>query len=128
MYDKNNQSFKLKKRGDVFALEKEVASHNKQRPDYEQVIESSKFKSLMKEKKKFTIPLTIFFLVFYFMLPILTSYSTILNTPAIGDISWAWIYGFAQFVMTWVLCIVYVKKSAAFDNKAQQIIEEEIRG
>src|SRR5690625_7111869 len=80
MYDKNNQSFNLKKKGDVFALEKEVASHNKRKPDYEQVIESSKFKALMKEKKKFTIPLTIFFLVFYFMLPILTSYSTILNT------------------------------------------------
>lgn len=112
----------------MFALEKEIATNQKRQLDYEQIIEGSKFKSLMKEKKNFTIPLTIFFLVFYFMLPILTSYSTILNTPAIGDISWAWMYGFAQFVMTWVLCIVYVKKSAAFDNKAQQIIEEEIRG
>src|SRR5699024_12652198 len=121
-------NIELKRKWDEFALEKELASHNNQRLDYEQLNESSKYKSLMKEKKIFTIPLTIFLLVFYFKLPILTSYSTILTTPAIGDISWAWIYGFAQFVMTWVLCIVYVKKSAAFDNKAQQIIEEEIRG
>lgn len=107
-------------------MEKELASHYQKKPDYEGVVESSKFKELMREKKKFTVPLTVFFLVFYFMLPILTSYTTVLNAPVIGDISWAWIYGFAQFVMTWVLCIIYVKRSAKFDVKAEQIIEEQL--
>lgn len=95
-------------------------------PDYESVANSTQFKLLIQERKKFIVPLTIFFFFFYFSLPVLTSYTTILNTPAIGDISWAWIYALAQFVMTWVLCTVYVKKSATFDRKANQIIEDQL--
>ena len=96
--------------------------------DYVQVIESKSFKKLMHDRKKFIVPLTIFFLVFYFLLPILTSYTTFLNTPAIGDISWVWLFAIAQFVMTWVLCTLYVRKAASFDKQANQIIEEMERG
>ncbi|WP_420874454.1 DUF485 domain-containing protein [Oceanobacillus polygoni] len=96
--------------------------------DYVQVIESKSFKKLMHDRRKFIIPLTIFFLVFYFLLPILTSYTTFLNTPAIGDISWVWLFALAQFVMTWVLCTVYVKKAASFDKQADQIMKEMEQG
>ncbi|WP_164667332.1 DUF485 domain-containing protein [Virgibacillus doumboii] len=95
--------------------------------NYEKVVESNKFKQFMDDKKKFIIPLTIFFLIFYFLLPIFTSYTTFLNTPAIGDISWVWIFAFAQFVMTWVLCTIYVKKAATFDEQAEEIITEQIK-
>jgi uncharacterized membrane protein (DUF485 family) len=107
-------------------LGKELATYEPEVPDYEAVAEGAQFKALVNERKKFVIPLTIFFLVFYFMLPVLTSYSTILNKPAFGDISWAWIYGFAQFAMTWILCIVYVKKSARLDVQADKIIKEQL--
>ena len=40
----------------------------------------------------------------------------LLNTPAIGAISWAWLFALTQFVMTWVLCGLYAKKAAKFDN------------
>ncbi|WP_099159925.1 DUF485 domain-containing protein [Virgibacillus ndiopensis] len=96
-------------------------------PDFENVANSPQFKQLIHERKRFIIPLTIFFLVFYFSLPILTSYTTILNTPAIGDISWAWLFAFTQFIMTWVLCTLYVKKSASFDKKANYVIETQLK-
>ncbi|WP_087972611.1 DUF485 domain-containing protein [Oceanobacillus rekensis] len=92
--------------------------------DFVKVAESGPFKKLIQERKRFIFPLTIFFLLFYFLLPILTSYTTILRTPAIGDISWAWIYAFAQFIMTWVLCTVYVKKSASFDRQSKQLMDD----
>ncbi|MBY7144081.1 DUF485 domain-containing protein [Virgibacillus sp. NKC19-3] len=95
--------------------------------DFVKVAKSSSFKQLIKARKKFIVPLTIFFFIFYFMLPVLTSYTTFMNAMAIGDISWAWIYAFAQFVMTWILCIVYVKKSASFDKQSNQIIEEQLK-
>ncbi|API91144.1 MULTISPECIES: DUF485 domain-containing protein [Virgibacillus] len=94
--------------------------------DYVKVENSSSFQRLMYERKKFILPLTIFFLVFYFILPILTSYTTFLNTPAFGDISWVWIFAFSQFIMTWVLSTIYVKKAASFDEQAEQIIREQI--
>ncbi|MEK4823156.1 DUF485 domain-containing protein [Niallia sp. FSL W8-0951] len=98
----------------------------KQSPPYDfvQIANSSKFKQLMSQKKKFLIPLTVFFLLFYFMLPILTSYTTILNKPAIGSITWTWVYAFAQFIMTWVLSMIYVRKAMKFDELATDIVEE----
>jgi uncharacterized membrane protein (DUF485 family) len=94
--------------------------------DYEKVVESSQFKQLMENKKKFIVPLTIFFLVFYFLLPISTSYGTFLNTSFIGDISWAWVFAIAQFIMTWVISILYVKKANSFDKEAEDIVKEQI--
>ncbi|MGP4106411.1 DUF485 domain-containing protein [Virgibacillus sp. L01] len=94
--------------------------------DFVKIEQSEKFQRLMNDRKKFIVPLTIFFLVFYFLLPVLTSYTTFLNTPVIGDISWVWIFAFAQFVMTWVLCTIYVKKAAFFDRLTDEIIDEQI--
>lgn len=99
-------------------------NNNQTSIDFEKIASSNKFQQLMTSKKKFIVPLTIFFLVFYFTLPFLTSYSNILNKIAFGDISWAWVFAFAQFIMTWVLCIVYVKKASYFDKLADEVIEE----
>ncbi len=95
--------------------------------DYEKVEQSEKFQNLMQNRRKFIVPMTIFFLVFYFLLPILTSYTTFLNTPVIGDISWVWLFAIGQFVMTWVLCTIYVKKAAVFDKQADEIIDEQLK-
>lgn len=96
--------------------------------DYSAIAQSASFKALLAEKKKFIIPLTIFFFCFYFALPILTSYSTILNTKFIGDITWAWVFAFLQFVMTWGLCMLYSKKAAKFDELANQVVSERGNG
>ncbi|WP_068674935.1 DUF485 domain-containing protein [Oceanobacillus sp. Castelsardo] len=101
-------------------------SHGNNKVDYERIVESEQFKSFMKVKRKFILPMTVFFLVFYFLLPICTSYTTFLNTPAFGDISWVWIFAVAQFVMTWVLCTIYVKKANSFDEKVKAIINDQI--
>ena len=92
--------------------------------DYTQIVQSSEFKQLLQAKKRFIIPMTIFFFTFYFILPIMTSYSKILNTPAIGEITWAWVFGFAQFVMTWTLCILYSQKAQSFDKLSKNILKK----
>ena len=91
---------------------------------YSEIAHSPSFQELLRKKRAFIVPLTVFFMVFYFALPLLTSYSTVLNSNAIGEISWAWIFAFAQFIMTWVLCILYSKKAAAFDQSVNEIIKE----
>lgn len=102
----------------------EMKQQDQQKYDFEKIASSGEFSQLMKMKKKFLVPLTILFLSLYFLLPILTSYTTILNKPAIGSISWTWVYSIGLFIMTWTLCMVYVKKAAQFDNMANQIIEK----
>jgi uncharacterized membrane protein (DUF485 family) len=92
--------------------------------DYSAIVQSSSFQTLLSEKKKFIIPITIFFFCFYFALPILTSYTTILNHKFIGDITWAWAFAFMQFIMTWGLCMLYTKKAAKFDDLAEKVKQE----
>lgn len=92
--------------------------------DYSMIVQSASFQTLLSEKKKFILPTTIFFFCFYFALPILTSYSTVLNKPFIGSITWAWVFAFMQFVMTWALCMLYSKKAVKFDELAQKVLNE----
>lgn len=94
--------------------------------DFVKVESSPEFRRFLKRKWKFLIPMTIFFMIFYFLLPIMTSYSTILNTSAFGDISWVWIFAFSQFIMVWVLSAIYVRKASTFDEEADQIINEQL--
>jgi uncharacterized membrane protein (DUF485 family) len=96
--------------------------------DYSKIVQSSSFQQLLREKRKFIVPWSIFFLVFYFTLPILTSYSSILNKTAFGSISWAWVFGAAQFIMTWALCMIYTKRASKFDKTVETIKESAAKG
>jgi uncharacterized membrane protein (DUF485 family) len=97
---------------------------NYEHPRYSEIVESSHFKRLMEEKKRFILPMSVFFLLFYFSLPILTAYSDALNNKAIGDITWAWIFAFAQFIMTWSLCMIYTKRAKRFDELAEKVVTD----
>lgn len=105
----------MKKESSARQLQEEV--------NYTEVVQSEEFQSLLERKRKFIVPMSIFFLSFFIALPIMTSYSTVLNTSAFGDITWAWIFAFAQFVMTWALCMLYNKKAESFDKAAEKILQ-----
>ncbi|WP_413377602.1 DUF485 domain-containing protein [Alkalihalobacillus sp. 1P02AB] len=99
-----------------------VSKDPKPNYNYQKMAKSTEFKGLIKAKKRFLIPTVLFFLVFYFTLPILTSFTTVLESPAIGAITWTWVYAFAQFIMTWVLCMLYVRKATKYDETAEEIV------
>ena len=87
--------------------------------EWNRVAQTSAFHDLMQKKKAFIIPATIFFLVFYFGLPVLAAFTTLLNFQVIGAISGAYVYAFAQFAMTWILMHIYVSQA----NKWDEIID-----
>ncbi|WP_226375469.1 DUF485 domain-containing protein [Effusibacillus dendaii] len=87
-------------------------------------MQSSAFQSLIAQKRNFIVPATVFFLVFYFILPILTGFTTSLNGKVIGVINWAYLYAFAQFIMTWGLCHLYMSKANGYDKLVDQIKQE----
>ena len=93
-------------------------------PDYTEIVQSASFQKLLKQKRNFILPLSLFFLAFYFTLPILTAYTTVLNKPAFASMTWAWVFAFAQFVMTWTLCILYTKRASKFDELVDTIKKE----
>ncbi|KIL49596.1 DUF485 domain-containing protein [Jeotgalibacillus soli] len=92
--------------------------------DFEKIARSSKYLELTKAKKRFLVPSVIIFFSLYLLFPILTSYTTFLNTPAIGVISWTWLYALSLFIMTWVLVTIYMKRAAVFDKMAEEVLKE----
>nr|WP_028402772.1 DUF485 domain-containing protein [Ectobacillus panaciterrae] len=101
---------------------------NQNEIDYTEIAKSAEFKQLLQAKKKFIIPMSLFFFCFYIALPLMTSYSKVLNKTAFGDITWAWVFAFGQFVMTWSLCMIYSKKAASFDKISAGILQKLNRG
>lgn len=77
---------------------------------------TSAFQELVRKKKAFILPATIFFFVFYFGLPFLTAFTTVLDVNVIGAINLAYIYAFAQFAMTWIIMHLYVSRANKWDE------------
>ncbi|WP_374966592.1 DUF485 domain-containing protein [Lysinibacillus sp. RS5] len=92
--------------------------------DYDAIAHQESFKSLVRKKNSFLWSITVIFLAAYMLLPILTSYTTILHQKAFGEITWVWVYSAGLFIMTWSLCHLYVAKANTFDKEAKAIIEE----
>lgn len=92
--------------------------------DWKTIRQTHSFQELMRQKRVFIIPATVFFFVFYFTLPILTAFTTVLNGKVIGAMNWAYLYAFAQFVMTWSLSHLYMKKANQFDQLSKKVKEE----
>jgi uncharacterized membrane protein (DUF485 family) len=84
--------------------------------EWVRVERTSAFRELTQKRKAFIIPATIFFFVFYFGLPFLTAFTTVLDVNVIGAINLAWIYAFAQFAMTWILMHLYVSRANGWDD------------
>ena len=92
---------------------------------------TSAFKELVRRKRGFIIPATIFFLVFYFGLPFLTAFTTLLDVKVIGAINLAYLYAFAQFAMTWILMHLYVSRANKWDDlvdRARHEAADEVGG
>ncbi|PIC65191.1 hypothetical protein CSV79_02685 [Sporosarcina sp. P13] len=102
------------------------SKHGKSTLDYEKIVETEDFKALVKRKKTFSRPYVVFFFAAYFALPLLTGYTKILETPAIGSMNYTWIYAFSMFIMVWVFTSIYMNKAKHFDNDVDKIIEKNV--
>ena len=92
--------------------------------EWRRVERTSAFQELIQRKKAFLIPAVIFFLVFYMTMPVLAGFTTILDGQAIGAITWAYVYGFAQFLMTWILLHLYLNRAKKWDRLVEETRQE----
>ena len=94
-----------------------------------QAIEAdTEFQALVHAKRRFIIPATIFFIVYYFALPILVGYApSLMDTNVIGNINLAYLFALSQFFMAWILMYLYVRRARTWDEMAAQIVTK-VRG
>ena len=94
--------------------------------DWEAVERSPEFRELIRRKKAFVIPATIFFLAWYFGFIILAGYAPdFMGEEFITDgITVGYALALTQFVMVWVLGWLYLRKAdRVFDPLAARARE-----
>lgn len=95
--------------------------------NWNRIAASDGFKRLIKTKLKFIIPATIFFIVYYFALPVLVGYAPeLMNRKVIGSINVAYLFALSQFFMAWVVALLYVRAASRHDRMAREVVEESI--
>ena len=91
--------------------------------NYDAIDRMETFNQFVKKKNTFLFGITITFLTFYILLPVL-AFTPVLQQKAIGSITWVWVYSLALFIMTIVLCTLYVKMASKFDKTAAAVLQE----
>jgi uncharacterized membrane protein (DUF485 family) len=90
---------------------------------WSQVAAMTEFKELVAAKMRFILPATIFFIVYYFALPVLVGYFPgFMDQKVIGDVNIAYLFALSQFFMAWILAYLYLRRAGIFDQMAKNII------
>src|SRR5437016_3758025 len=80
------------------------------------------FRELVREKRGFIIPATIFFLVYYFGFLIIVGYfPALVDVNVIGNINLAYLLALSEFIMAWVVMYLYIRRAGTFDRLANAI-------
>ena len=91
--------------------------------DWNAIAASAQFKELLKAKRRFIIPATLFFVVYYFALPYLVGYHPqLMQRKVWGEVNWAYLFALSQFFMAWILAAIYVVVAAGWDRKAKSAL------
>jgi uncharacterized membrane protein (DUF485 family) len=91
--------------------------------DWGRVAATAEFKRLLVSKRKFIIPATIFFIVYYFALPVLVGYAPrLMARQVFGVINLAYLFALSQFFMAWIIAALYVRAAGKWDEMADKII------
>ncbi len=91
---------------------------------WERIAAADEFKALLKAKRRFIIPATIFFILYYFALPYLVGYHTaFMQRKVWGEMNLAYLFALSQFFMAWVLAAIYVAVAAGWDRRAAGLIK-----
>jgi uncharacterized membrane protein (DUF485 family) len=96
-----------------------------QSTDWDRIAAAPEFQDLMAAKKLFILPAFIFFVAYYFLLPILVGYAPhFMATKVVGVLNIAYLFALSQFVMAWGIAALYVKAAGTFDKLAKDIVEK----
>jgi len=92
--------------------------------DWERLAASERFRELLKAKRRFIVPAMIFFVVYYFALPVLIGYAKpFMETRVLGPVNLAYLFALSQFFMAWIIAALYVRAAARFDRMARGVIQ-----
>ena len=105
----------------------EVGRFQAQQSEWDRIAGTQEFKDLMATKKVFIVPAFVFFIVYYFLLPVLVGYAPqFMATKVIGVVNLAYLFALSQFFMAWTIAWLYVKAAGDFDRAARTSVASHV--
>jgi uncharacterized membrane protein (DUF485 family) len=88
-----------------------------------EIEESTEFRELIRARRRFVVPATIFFLAYYFLLPIGNGLAPgFMRTNVIGNVNIAYLFALSQFFVAWLLAYLYIRRAnTVFDTMAEAV-------
>ena len=106
----------------------QTADEDRDVVDWERLAATAEFKALLKAKAKFIVPATVFFIVYYFSLPMLVGYAPqLMARKVFGVVNVAYLFALSQFFMAWLLAWAYVRAAGRFDRMARAVIDTGVK-
>lgn len=91
--------------------------------DWNRVAAEPEFRELLASKRRFIVPMTVFFVVYYFALPVLVGYAPRLMETRVLGLNIAYLFALSQFFMAWIVAALYVRAAGGWDKTARRVIE-----
>jgi uncharacterized membrane protein (DUF485 family) len=99
--------------------------HHLSAREWDELAADAEFEALLRARRRFTIPAVLFAVAFFMVLPFGIAFAPqYMNQPIAGVLTRAWAFAFLQFVMAWVLLVIYMREARNFDVRAAQIAEQ----
>jgi uncharacterized membrane protein (DUF485 family) len=99
------------------------AHHHITPEEWQRIEASPDFQALVAEKRRFILPATVFFIVYYFALPVLVGYfPSLMERRVVGKINLAYLFALSQFFMAWTITYLYVVRARRYDAMAGAIV------
>jgi uncharacterized membrane protein (DUF485 family) len=93
--------------------------------DWNRIAASAEFRELLAAKARFIVPATVFFIVYYFALPVLVGWAPkFMSEPVIGVLNRAYLFALSQFLVAWLIAFLYVRAAGRFDRMSRDILSK----
>ena len=96
---------------------------------YQRIQKSDDFALLRSNFRAFSIPMTVAFMVWYFSYVLMSAFATeFMSTPVLGSLNLGLTWGLGQFVTTFLITWLYVRRSKAKLDPLAVKIHRELEG
>jgi uncharacterized membrane protein (DUF485 family) len=100
-----------------------TAAEEKNATDWDAIAAETDFKNLLVSKARFIVPATLFFVVYYFTLPVLVGwFPKFMEQKVVGEVNLAYLFALSQFFMAWIIAFLYLAAAAGWDRQAAALL------
>src|SRR5438477_3400216 len=102
-----------------------TADEDRDLVEWHRVARMPEFQRMRRAKLRFIIPATLFFVIYYFALPVLVGYApALMSKRVIGVVNIAYLFALSQFFMAWIIAALYLRAAARFDKMEHTVVEK----